>query len=665
MAIGEKLQGDILKSNKPDDAQLVIRAEEDFNEARQARAPQAAIWRIDEKLYYQEFPVYKSPESQIRLHLPLAVIRTEMGIITDYMVGTDIVEDDPDDAFFADMMQHRKKNLEKKSKLNERLLTVIEQSLKYGNGLLMQEPVTHPEIMGEGDAGRQVVVLDGIRYQNLDLFTWFPDPNAISMDVVNDARYHIFAFPKPVGQVKRYLKQIEAHYGKKFEWEVKGEGNISDYRSFQSSNKDSEKGEYCLLKMKFSCDENDDPAQFPHGRLVVWLGEHLLYTEPITCQKVFMLKNYGDPNKLYGFSQSRLIMYLSFAMNDVMSGITDHIKKTGNPPAEIDARLWARLGKTVPSAGDHIPEQPGEFYKYVTIPGTSAAHLQFPNELKSLVEMITGTHDVIQGKRPTGITAAAAIRELQEAAIVAVRLKLKNPISPFVEEIGANEIEIIKKFDNKIIKIRGSDGAQTRWVLFDPINRYIKNDSGQMVVASDGTGGRTLSEAQMEINVVAAPVMPSGRLATEQVWTERYDKGLATPRQWVYGSTIENKDDYWEELEEWLGVKEEIEKRKQSNEALGQFREAVRTILKYQQVKGDVNYVMAIDQAAKILFAFPEITKSFEYSLLPVEIQRELTKVFVIPTTGDNQGGANEPTTGSNKEPVAAGAYSATAAAEA
>ena len=167
-----------------------------------------------------------------------------------------------------------------------------------------------------------------------------------------------------------------------------------------------------------------------------------------------MLKNYGDTNKLYGISQTRLILGLNIAFNDSLSGVVDSIKKTGNPPAMISDTLWARMNRTIAASNDGIPVKNGETYSYVTVPGTTSSHMMALNEIKAMVDFVTGAQDVLRGKRPTGVTAAKAMQALQEAAIVAVRLKLKNPISPFVEEIVDHQVEIIKEFDREIKNIR-------------------------------------------------------------------------------------------------------------------------------------------------------------------------------------------------------------------
>lgn len=89
-------------------------------------------------------------------------------------------------------------------------------------------------------------------------------------------------------------------------------------------------------------------------------------------------------------------------------------------------------------------------------------------QLQRNMETITGIHDVTQGRRPVGITAATAISLLQEAGQARIRDKARN-LEDTIRKMGELIISRILQFytPNRVIRLRGEDG-QTQFVNFDP-----------------------------------------------------------------------------------------------------------------------------------------------------------------------------------------------------
>ena len=174
---------------------------------------------------------------------------------------------------------------------------------------------------------------------------------------------------------------------------------------------------------------------------------------------------------------------------------------------------------------------------------------------------------------------------------------------------------------------------------FDPQNRYAKHpETGEMQpVPEDQDGGKQLYQSQLEVQVVAAPTLPVGRLSTEQIWTERLEKGVATPRQWVFGSTIENKADYWHELEEYMNIKNLRVEVQELEKASKDFQGLVMRLLKAEN--GTHEHAIIEQDAAKLLNEFPKLIKSFDFSQLPATNQGRLLMGLVVR---DNSKGATD-----------------------
>jgi len=89
-------------------------------------------------------------------------------------------------------------------------------------------------------------------------------------------------------------------------------------------------------------------------------------------------------------------------------------------------------------------------------------------QLQRNMETITGIHDVTQGRRPVGITAATAISLLQEAGQARIRDKARN-LEDTIRRMGELMISRIVQFYTKdrVVRLRGPDD-QLQFVSFDP-----------------------------------------------------------------------------------------------------------------------------------------------------------------------------------------------------
>jgi len=89
-------------------------------------------------------------------------------------------------------------------------------------------------------------------------------------------------------------------------------------------------------------------------------------------------------------------------------------------------------------------------------------------QLQRNMETITGIHDVTQGRRPVGITAATAISLLQEAGQARIRDKARN-LEDTIRRMGELMISRIVQFYTKdrVVRLRGPDD-ELQFVTFDP-----------------------------------------------------------------------------------------------------------------------------------------------------------------------------------------------------
>jgi hypothetical protein len=79
--------------------------------------------------------------------------------------------------------------------------------------------------------------------------------------------------------------------------------------------------------------------------------------------------------------------------------------------------------------------------------------------LMSLADQQSGVHDVTAGRKPTGVTAAAAIQELQDAAQTRIRLKERNLQAALVQ-MGNMIVSRMLQFytSPRVVRITGAQG---------------------------------------------------------------------------------------------------------------------------------------------------------------------------------------------------------------
>lgn len=166
-----------------------------------------------------------------------------------------------------------------------------------------------------------------------------------------------------------------------------------------------------------------------------------------------------DTSNFWAFSIIEQIEILIRELNKKISQIAAYIDKTIRPTIIMPMNIGVEQ--------HNVSNLPGQIW-WVTNPVMSqyARYLQPPplnqdfyNYIKMLLELIdsiTGIHDVTQGKRPTGVTAASAIIALQEKAETMFREKIRN-LTLVLEERGRMWISHVQNWytEERKLKLSG------------------------------------------------------------------------------------------------------------------------------------------------------------------------------------------------------------------
>lgn len=578
------------------DEAIIPKLEEWFTESKQFMDPQRERWRRNEALYYNEIQLsLPTKHTQLKYALPLAVIETELPIISDFMPTFDVQPREQDDVQYADMVQRRKGQLESQTRLKKHLLYTVKDSLIYSDGIVC----ILPELKGDRFVGLDIRVAD--------LFTWFPSPGSISLDL-RKCRYQIFATPMHVDEVER-------QYGTR----VEPEGFLDDYRSFHLVEQGTDNSQALKMALVKECYRMDpDEERYPFGRVTVWANGKILkdgplweglpadaeYTPPMPF---FKISNYGTAHSLFGIGETYLVRTQAKCLNEVMSALAETVKKTGNPVRKV-LRSWLSQAKRAIQghAGEEVVVDNPMDVTWETPPQVPASTFQFIDLMLRLTDVVTGVHDVMEGRKPAGITAATAILALQEAAQARVRFKIAHEISGWVEEIGRFVLWILQTYDRETRTIRQiTEQGEHEFIPYD---------------------GEAVSKGKFDVEVVAGTRAPTGRIADEERAKEKFSMGIYGIEEYVNASAEPNKRQVIESWYRRQGLDQAMQRQTELNQAMEQFVPMVEMALQAPEAFAGSPEE---EQAADMLKQYPELLQTGEFDALPAAIKERMLMVFL------------------------------------
>ena len=150
--------------------------------------------------------------------------------------------------------------------------------------------------------------------------------------------------------------------------------------------------------------------------------------------------------------------------------------------------------------GDVLKKQRGSDIRWLDFRGAQAQQFQMLGIERMDLDAVTGVQDVSQGRRPEGIEAAAAIRNLQDAAQTRIRGK-EGP--SFIEQsrlLRKMMVATGKKAKEPIF-FRGANGAMTSvdpaWLCYEYEVRFAKGSGSVLGRAANEEKTLTLVQAGM------------------------------------------------------------------------------------------------------------------------------------------------------------------------
>lgn len=488
--------GPIRDPEEQKEAEMVIKL---YEKGKKAREKYDKDWQkyadnYKGKQWPDKRPSYKaSPVANIIRQS----VQTILPILTDAQPGFNVEPREPDDYDFADFFGSIVPNWWTRRGMNLTLLDPLMDMMIYGIGYL--KVVWDPEAEeGAGD-----VVCGGVAPEML----YFPE-GAKSFD--DGCPWVVQEIWKPLGEIKRKFPdraELIVSSGKQ-EAEVMSSSNSDatlispiDRKSnvpVSGSSSGSDSEVVCILEAwmdDYSIEEFEDgegnkkqKLKYPGGKVIKVLRDQKILLESIANPRKDGKKPYVrfidtvEPRSFVGEGEVAPLLEIQKLINKSLAHIVDYMNMFGNPVWIIDTNSGVSPADITNQIGLIITKNPNTEVRRDMPPSLPPYVIDFYNMMLSMAEMINGVHDVTQGRKPEGITAAAAINDLQEAAQTRIRLKERN-LQVSLTSLGYLTTATMMQYykEPRVVKVTGKQG----WPEF--FEFYLKDtEDGKMYYTKRG-----------------------------------------------------------------------------------------------------------------------------------------------------------------------------------
>ena len=297
--------------------------------------------------------------------------------------------------------------------------------------------------------------LGEVQYSTIHPMNFYPDPRAYEIE---DMDYCFVAVPKSLEYFARTFPDKGNLVIPDFDWQ--------ETEQIQGAAEDSGESVALLKEYWFRDKDGTMCCMYYAGDLVLKIigGEYDKSTkdQPVYLHNKFpfaKLVDYNMDKEFWGMGEVELIFMVQRLVNSFEAQIIDNTRLMSNAQWVVnkvqsgldEEDTWIfddKPGSVIWTYNGGVEKQAG-----TPIPGHIAQHQE---RLIFSMEQILGVHDVVQGRRPSGVRAASAIIALQESANIRVRQKADN-LAITIREIAeqANWLILENYEEERRIRISG------------------------------------------------------------------------------------------------------------------------------------------------------------------------------------------------------------------
>lgn len=493
--------------NPSEEERRAIRhVEKVFSRNKRWRAQYDKNWMNYYKMFrgqqwQEQRPSYRHSEV---INLIFQAIQSDVPIVTDTRPRWEFLPQDPSDLEFAEIMNDMAEADWIKNNWLMELTAAVYDSRFYGTAFceMGYDPKARPM---EGD----------IFFESTDPFSIYPDPP--SRDVNKRSRSFVKAEPVDISEIKREYPAMGKFVRADVVDALKSEKTelspvyqlrlpIDETKSMRDSghNMESLLDQKCLKKILYElCDDVEEikdemgmptgekRLKYPNGRKMVVAGGVLLEDGPLPYEDgkfpFARLLNYMLPREFWGQSEIEQLESPQKIFNKLISFSLDVLTLMGNPIWIVDDEAGIDTDNLINSPGMVVEKNKGGEVRREEGVQLQPYVLSLIDRMK---EWFSGVSGVSEASPPPGVTAAAAIQDLQEAALTRSRLKSRM-IDAFLQDAGQMYASRVMQYRDvpTVVRLTNNEGA-TKYFKFH-IKAHMDELTGEQVMDERGNPVRS------------------------------------------------------------------------------------------------------------------------------------------------------------------------------
>jgi len=516
-AKGGATSGDSAANYEPTDAEkrAIRLAEKVFDRAKKHRAQYDYKWldfynMFRGKQWKDQRPSYRHSEV---INLIFRSLQSSVPLQMDTRPKFEFLPQEPGDYEFSQLMNQLSDADWSKNNWGETLLEVVWDSNIYGTGL--------SSLLAKEHLGKMKLV-----YASADPFHCFPDPeakdvnkSAVTMGYSDKAPTFCHAEPMDIRQIRKKYPKVKDYIKPDLQDLTQGSKTNSAPMKFRSpvDNKvilegspvmdlvDKERAllltvylspEYCEDDFDETKQDTIDPdtglpgppefiqrAKYPNGRKIVTCNG-------VLCEDAdqgyddqefpfHRYQNYTLSREFFGMSEVEQLEGPQKTFNKLVSFVLDVLTLMGNPVWIVPTASGIDTENMVNRPGAILEPDGGPESYPQRIEGVQLQPyvMQMIDKMAELFDSVSGSQDITRGAQPSGVTAASAIADLQEAAQTRIRQKARN-LDYYLQSFGQQYVSRVLQFYTipQVFRLTNSQGA-TKYFKFH-VEPY-KNDAGE------------------------------------------------------------------------------------------------------------------------------------------------------------------------------------------